>query len=148
MNAMFKTLLILFMFSICAETFSQTSTQNPSLFSYNFIFLPRTSNGLWSFHYVPVKYEVQESDAQKRTEDYRYIHNGDDLKGAEGILNGDELGANWLKNFDFGKFASVVLEMNGDSNGHLKGGFVWSGKLVFFKVINKRKIGRGEPRSG
>ena len=89
-----------------------------------------------------------ESDAQKRTEDYQYTHNGDDMKGAEGILNGDELGANWLKNFDFGKFASVVLEMSGDSNGHVKGGFVWSSKLIFFKVINKRKIGWGESRGG
>ena len=88
-----------------------------------------------------------ENGSQKRAEDYRYIHNGDEWKAAEGLLNGDELGSNWLKNFDFGKFASVVFEIGGDSEGHPNGGFVWSGKLIFFKVVNQHRIGE-EHKSG
>jgi hypothetical protein len=143
---MYRILMLIFFLTVCIEGCAQASIRNAWLFRTRFLHLSQKPGDSKRFHYVVQKYYTG-NDATKRTEEYRYIHNGDEWKAAEGLFNGDELGSNWLKNFDFGKFASVVFEIGGDSEGHPNGGFVWSGKLIFFKVVNQHRIGE-EHKSG
>ena len=137
---MLKSILISGLFIICGQIFSQCCPKcNAILFADDFLHLPRKTTNLRVFHYIVVKYYKPDGDAKKRTEDYRYLHNGDDLKGAESIFSGDLQGAGWLKNFDFGKFASAIIEVSSDRQGRPGGAFQWHGKLLFFNLFNKRR---------
>ena len=138
---MLKIVLLLFISFIGTQGYPQSYPNRPMLFKYQFLYFPRKEESVEVFRYTPENEYTPVDEPQKRTQDYQYIHNGDYLKGVEDVLTGDPLGAGWIKNFDFGKFASVVIELGNDSNGHANGAFVWSSKLVFFKVINKRRLG-------
>ena len=130
---------------LCGDIFSRgCDTCNVALFSYDFLNLPRYTEAVPVFHNILMKdyrAAAAEDAGTKRTEDYRYIHNGDYWKGAEDIFTGDLQGAGWLKNFDFGKFASIVFEVSGDSPDRKFGLFEWTGKLVFVKLFNKKQLG-------
>ncbi len=129
---------------LCGDVFARDlDTCNPVFLMYNFLNLPRDSE------HVPIFHNVVENNystsgigtGSKRTEDYKYIHNGDNFKGAESIFSGDLEGTDWLKNFDFGKFASIVIQVRGDSPDRKYALFEWTGKLVFIKLFKRKQLG-------
>ena len=137
---MLKVISLTVIFFIARQGYSQPCVNCSSQFFIQFLNFPRKATGLQPFHYPSEQSYLTDNEAQKRTEDYKYVHNGDNLRGAQGLLAGDELGAGWIKNFDFGKFLSTTVEFGSDARGNPNGAFLWSGKLLFFKVANKRKL--------
>lgn len=137
-----ELIVILVLCVLQEKIFPQYSSQSSLQFESSFLNLPLPANGLAHFHYVaPKQYEAGE-EPLKRTEDYHYLHNGDNLLAAQEILNSDIQGAGWLKNFDFGKFISAVIEVRPDDQRKSKGTFDWNGNLVFWKVLKKKKLSR------
>ena len=142
---MLKVAFVCCLVWLCGDIFSRDcDTCNVALFTYDFLNLPIDTSRAPVFHNIPVKdyNAASAADAKvKRTEDYQFLHNGDYFKGAEDIFGGDFQGSGWLKNFDFGKFASVVFEVSRDSPDRKFGLFQWTGKLVFIKLFNKKQLG-------
>jgi hypothetical protein len=125
---------------VYGEIFSQ-SPHDSAVFAYDFLHLHLEPDTPLKFHFV-YSYEYKEDpNAGKRTEDYQYIHNGDPFKGAEDIFSSSIDGAGWLKNFDFGKFASVIFEVRGDNYNDKSGFFDWTGKLLFINLFHKKQTG-------
>ncbi len=123
----------------CGEVLAQ-NLRNPGPFAYDFLYVQLSPDTLLKFHYVDSYQYKEDPNAGKRTQDYQYIHNGDPFKGAEDIFASSIDGAGWLKNFDFGKFASVIFEVNGDNYDQKSGTLAWSGKLMFLKLFRKRQL--------
>ena len=134
-------MLACFMFMLCGKAFPQTCLACFPFFANDFLYFPRETSGLGVWHYKDVKYYSPDNDPKKRTEDYKYMHNGDNLKGATDIINSDVQGSGWLRNFDFGKFANLTLDVGPDTHGRPNGAFEWGSELLFFKVFNNRKLG-------
>ena len=135
-----KLIVILVLCALQEKIFPQYSSQGSLQFENSFLNLPLAPTGLAPFHYVAIKHYKAGDEPEKRTEDYRYLHNGDNLMAAQQILNSDMQGAGWLKNFDFGKFISAEIELRPDDQRKQKGLFDWNGNLVFWQVIKKRKL--------
>ncbi|MDB5281117.1 MAG: hypothetical protein JWO06_192 [Bacteroidota bacterium] len=138
---MLKALLVFAAILIWGKPEAQRCLNCKALFNAEFLYYPHQNTDRWVFHYVFSEQYNPLNGPKKRTEDYRYLHNGDDVKGTLSILNQDMEGSQWLKNFDFGKFANVIVEMGNTTREKPKGIFEWSGKLLFFKVFNRRRLG-------
>ena len=138
---MLKSTMMFFLAMVYAKVFSQTCLKGVWFFANDLLYFPRQPTGLGTWHYKAIKYYKPDNDPNKWTEDYKYIHNGDDLKGAQDMFAGNVQGSAWLKNFDFGKFASVVIAIGADRHGRASGAFEWNGQLLFFKVIKNHRIG-------
>jgi|GEM_PF-5150883 hypothetical protein len=137
---MLRLFAVAILISISGAVFSQTPPDS-AVFAYGFLQVPFQPDTLLKFHYVDSYQYKEDPTAGKRTEDYRYIHNGDPFKGAEDIFTSSIDGAGWLKNFDYGKFASVIFEVNGDNYNNGSGALLWTGKLMFVKLFRKRQLG-------
>jgi hypothetical protein len=138
---MLKSILAVFLSLVCANSFSQTCRQCSLLFAGNFLYFPLRVNRLEGWHYKATKYYSPGNDPLKRTEEYRYLHNGDNLKGAADIINSNIEGSAWFKNFDLGQFASVAIDVGADTHGRANGAFEWNGKLLFFNAFKNQRIG-------
>jgi hypothetical protein len=137
---MLRPTLLLFLLMVCSEALPQTCRSCYLTFVNNFLQLPLQTSRLEVLHYKVVKY-YQSQTPLKKTEDYNYLHNGDDLKGAEDIILSNAQGTAWLKNFDIGEFARATIDVGADSQRRTNGAFVWGGKLLFFKVLDNQKLG-------
>ena len=101
--------------------------------------MPRQADTLPVWHYKPQLLYKPEA-TPKKTEDYNYVHNGDPLKGAEDVFNSSVQGGAWFKDFDFGEFATIVIDIGPDKYGRPNGMFEWGGKLLFFDVLKNKKL--------
>ena len=140
---MLRFLVFLFAYWItCGVLIAQTCINcNSNLFATQFLNLRLKPVERGAFHYVRENEYKPLLGIEKRTEEYKYIHNGDNYKGTIDILTDNVQGSGWLKNFDFGKFANLVIEVRGDRSEGRGGVFDWSGNLIFFKIFKKRQFG-------
>jgi len=136
---MLKSVLIIALLLVFGELFSRDCTTCvPPVIKYRFLHIPINPVDTLVFHYVPEKGTGKHYEPPRRTQEYLYLHNGNNFHAATDIFTGDiETGSGWLKNFDFGKFASVVIEINGNRKYRTDRRFNWTGKLVFIKLFNK-----------
>jgi hypothetical protein len=140
---MLKYALILFMLLVFGKTFPQQCQRCTWLFGPAFLYDAGKPDTFTVLRYQPVKYYTG-TDAQKRSADYMYLHNGDYWKGATNIFAGDELGPTWFKYLDIGQFASVIFDVGPSTDGHPKGAFQWGSKLLFFNTTKHRLGGKEE----
>jgi hypothetical protein len=144
---MLKPILLLFLSLVYGKLYSQTYAQCAVLFADNFLYFPLSTNNLEVWHYKATKYYSPGNNPQKRTEEYRYLHNGDYVKGATDLINSNVEGPAWFKNFDFGDFASAIIDVGADAHGRINGAFEWNGKLLFFNVFKNQRIGNSITQS-
>jgi hypothetical protein len=143
---MLKSTMLLFLLMGYYKALPQTCRSCYLVFVNNFLHFPLQTSRLEVWHYKAVKFYTPEAP-QKKNEVYNYVHNGDDLKGAEDIIMSNAQGTAWLRNFDVGEFASATIDVGADTHGSMNGAFVWGGKLLFFKVLDNQKLGGAQYKS-
>lgn len=120
------------------ELFPRDCINCRALFVSEFVYFPEKKIEPVVYHFDPNTLYKPYTEPEKRTEDYQYLHNGDNLKGTQEVLNGAILeGSDWLKYFDFGKFASIIIEVNGDNRNKSTHTFRYGGKFLFIKLFRK-----------
>ncbi len=140
---MLKLIVIFQFFIISAQISSQSCAEgNTFLFASNFLSLNQKSADLQAFHYTSENNYESANIPQKRTEDYIYLHNGNNLKGAQDVFTGNSQGSAWIRNFDFGKFANIAFEISADTRNHTGSTFEWSGTLAFIKIVKRRSVSK------
>jgi hypothetical protein len=115
------------------------------LFTYSFLHLNYRYDTPIVFHNIVIKNSAKpannDNSNNPRSQEYYYVHNGDNLKATEDIFSGGvQQGFGWLKNFDFGKFANIVFEVRGDTKDGPGKAFDWKGKFLFFNLFNKKEL--------